>query len=350
MSLCHRCVKINFYKILNEEFYVQRLPDRESLSFIKGAPDAKTCQLCAFFLQAASYYYHSSEPVPTGVDFALRRKHFSLDIDNFRVIDCVSGAGHIVPYPGGANDVYTALSYVWGAGSSSPAQGNALPSPVPQVIADAITVVRAMGFWYLWVDRYCLPQDKQELAPQLQKMGHIYASAVFTIIAAAGDGPEYGLAGVTTARSTHPSIRIDRCLLAPVFHPGWDIDASKWATRGWTFQVGLLSRRRLVFTQHQVFFQCAEARCLETVSTPINQTPLDYNMLSPYTRSSVHLMGNYISNYMQRDLTHQNDAHDAFRGILQHGKDMKPPVCSFYGIPPSSPNRDSTGSRRHSHR
>jgi hypothetical protein len=37
-----------------------------------------------------------------------------------------------------------------------------------------------------------------------------------------------------------------------------DIHTSVWATRGWTYQEALLARRRLYFTDRQVYFESGE--------------------------------------------------------------------------------------------
>jgi len=39
--------------------------------------------------------------------------------------------------------------------------------------------------------------------------------------------------------------------------------------RGWTYQEGLLSHRRLVFITQQVYFQCRAMHCLESVEVPL---------------------------------------------------------------------------------
>ncbi|PVH70530.1 HET-domain-containing protein, partial [Cadophora sp. DSE1049] len=169
---------------------------------------------------------------------------------------------------------YVALSYVWGERSQDP---SCLTSPlkasrplrdIPQVIADAMEVVKKMGYVYLWVDRYCIPQGNTRRAVEimddhLSKMGHIYANAVFTIIAAAGTDPSHGLPGVSCLRDRQPAIKIGDYTLVGVVNPAFAISESKWNHRGWTFQEGLLSRRRLVFTQTQVYFQCQLMQCVE---------------------------------------------------------------------------------------
>lgn len=47
---------------------------------------------------------------------------------------------------------YVALSYVWGKQADDNSVHNMKNSPL--VIKDAISVTRAMGYNYLWVDRY----------------------------------------------------------------------------------------------------------------------------------------------------------------------------------------------------
>jgi hypothetical protein len=48
------------------------------------------------------------------------------------------------------------------------------------------------------------------------------------------------------------------------------IKGSLWNTRGWTFQ-GLSSRRRLVFTGSEVYFQCQSMHFMERISLPLEE-------------------------------------------------------------------------------
>lgn len=274
----------------------------------------------------------------------------TLQLTDFRVIDCGTptlNEQKLVSYPDRIHPDYVALSYVWGAGTKSPTLplNSTLPEPIPKVISDAVVVVREMGYRYLWIDRYCIPQEENEMKQQLQMMGHIYEAAVFTIIAAAGNGPGYGLPGVTTTtRPKQPSFRVGGdCLLAPIIQPESEITDSKWATRGWTFQEGILSRRRLVFTKHQVFFQCQEDQYLETVYSSLKtieciHSDVFRNKVGHDSNPSS-VMREYITNYMQRDFTKHDDALNAFRGILQRCKEIDPPVVGLYGVPVFQPKR-----------
>jgi hypothetical protein len=112
----------------------------------------------------------------------------------------------------------------------------------PKVIQDAMLVVIKLGFRYLWVDRYCIPQDDAELKDfQIRAMGKIYAASALTIIAAAGDGPNYGLVGVgSRPRSEQLLVELDTITLFRLCeHPRVLVQCSKWNTRGWTYQEGL---------------------------------------------------------------------------------------------------------------
>ncbi|KAK4227054.1 hypothetical protein QBC38DRAFT_444118 [Podospora fimiseda] len=97
---------------------------------------------------------------------------------DFRVINCDTRC--IVPWRNLQSALYTALSYVWGIADTTlwPDPGK-LPDTAPLVIEDAIKVTKAlgcdgpgmgpaiaqnrgMGLRFLWIDKYCIPQDDEE--------------------------------------------------------------------------------------------------------------------------------------------------------------------------------------------
>jgi hypothetical protein len=88
---------------------------------------------------------------------------------------------------------YVALSYVWGP---APLENNYLPCPAELTIEDSISVTLQMGFGFLSVDRYCIPQSDGSTSDQVNRMHLIYRDAEMTIIAVAGDSSSAGLAGV----------------------------------------------------------------------------------------------------------------------------------------------------------
>jgi hypothetical protein len=166
---------------------------------------------------------------------------------------------------------YVALSYVWG--NACHASTRSLPKPASRTIEDAIIVTRALGFRYLWIDRYYISQlNDAESHGQIVKMNQIYADAVLTIVAAAGEDSRHGLPGVSrTPRDPQPCIEVrDTQLVHSLRSPRDVVMSSKWASRGWTFQEATLSRRTLFFTSDQVLFECASMSVRETVLVPLD--------------------------------------------------------------------------------
>ena len=58
----------------------------------------------------------------------------------------------------------------------------------------AITVTRKLGFRYLWIDRYCINQQRiEEVSTQVQQMDLVYQNSEVTTT---GKDSQYGLPGV----------------------------------------------------------------------------------------------------------------------------------------------------------
>ena len=260
------------------------------------------------------------------------------------VIDCPTR--RVVPFPRTRfRNSFVTLSYVWGLDQHHrlPTGGKLLNS-VPRVIEDAMEVTQRLGFRYLWVDRYCIPQDmREEKHSQIQNMGNIYAASALTIICAAGNDPQRGLTGVSAPRETE-QLRVqigDHTLIHQYTDPKDLILESKWNTRGWTYQEGVLARRRLVFTSEQAYFQCQLIHCLESLAFIPEYGNLkyksegNYSWVFPRPSSGNQPAGllNHIGNYFGRSLTFDTDALDALRGIFELYRNINNPVPTLCGLP-----------------
>lgn len=174
----------------------------------------------------------------------------------FRVIDCHSEP--LVVEEKDWGETYAALSYVWGTSPEDLEEW-------PKTVRDAVTVTKELGVRYLWVDRLCINQsDPDEKANLISRMTTIYEEASFTIVAAAGSGASFGLPGVgSTPRKPQPKYVLDsgNTLLSMLPDPRRDILEAEYWKRGWTYQEGVLSNRRIVFTENQVYWEC---RCMAT--------------------------------------------------------------------------------------
>lgn len=261
----------------------------------------------------------------------------------------------IVPAPKDAR--YIALSYVWGEKSAPVCNTNKTvevfrrvkglstdSGMLPQVIVDTIELLRALGERYLWVDRFCIGQDDSPAKQsQLNAMGNIYARAYFTLVATQNDDAADGLYGhrrvsadrqigyrpqpVSSEEGMAASILLDQSM---------DLMKTKWYSRGWTFQEYLLSRRRVVFHNDTVNWECSCASWCEGRDPPTIVYPPNLHLAqtetvrieanAPATDFAQECLlwpnmfryARLVSLFNRRNLTYPEDVFDAFAGVLSH--------------------------------
>ncbi|KAH6605694.1 het-domain-containing [Trichoderma cornu-damae] len=232
-----------------------------------------------------------------GVDFAAAQEWFSFcrewhlsscsrpDMGDtitrgFRVIDCERDTPAVVEMPWGVE--YAALSYVWGQRPEDLVDW-------PATVLDAAAVSRKLGLRYLWVDRLCINQsDPAEKEYLISRMTTIYEYAELTIVSAAGSGASDGLPGVrSTRRKRQPKILLTSGSLLVSAHrdPRQEILASEYWTRGWTYQEGVLSNRRLVFTENQAYWECRCMATQESLRMPLELVHRNHVALGHTTKS-----------------------------------------------------------------
>ncbi|KAH0425954.1 immunoglobulin I-set domain-containing protein [Colletotrichum camelliae] len=213
------------------------------------------------------------------------------------------------------------LSYVWSPhfASSSAQVDHRLPSELSASVEDAITLTKLLGYQYLWVDKYCIDQSNvSELSDQISKMDLIYNNAEATIVAAAGPDETYGLPGVnTTTRSKQDVVHVDGTAIFNMGpHPAVYVEReSRWWKRGWTFQEGLLSRRRIIFTETQAFFECNTASWTEILGG------IDHYMGQPETHAATEAAGGGVNELAETPAVDSSIARglfDFFRLIQQY--------------------------------
>lgn len=252
---------------------------------------------------------------------------------SLRVIDCNTQKLVDLANP---CDKYVTLSYVWGKSAECSGTTGATLDIIPTLIADTICVVQSLGLRYLWVDRYCIPQDDEGKHALIQNMGNIYSNSKLTIIAACCEDPSWGLPGVASRRrKKQPSAQVGaHSLVSIYFDVGQELRHSVWNTRGWTYQEALLSKRRLVFGESQTYFQCSKMYRYEAIAVkpcqPRTNTDLrcenDYFEMNNPTEvifpvegigRSVSDIGRRIEEYYVRKLLYPSDKLNAFNGILE---------------------------------
>ncbi|KAK7183902.1 tol protein [Paraphaeosphaeria sporulosa] len=268
------------------------------------------------------------------------------DLERLKVIDCETRTVQLAP----EKCPFVALSYLWGP------QEDFAPQPLPaaqtRTIEDAITVTLRLGLRYLWVDRYCIEQTSiMDKTLQIKQMGQIYASAHLTIIAAAGTDPTHGLPGVSQPRQVNETVaeQVGPVTLVQLNTPtASDFQQSMWATRAWTFQEGILSKRRLIFTPQAVLYICSTDYLHDLspgYSSGINfelvalaefiscaRLPREFQSSAGSSRFKEAMR--YVTAYSRRNMRMSSDALNAIIGILNYiSTDKTEPVYHLWGVP-----------------
>ncbi|OAK98948.1 HET-domain-containing protein [Phaeosphaeriaceae sp. SRC1lsM3a] len=234
---------------------------------------------------------------------------------------------------------YVALSYVWGSVpmlKATQSNMNELRKPgaltlehfsLPNTIRDAMNLVKSLGERYLWVDCLSIVQDgdKSYMDGMLRAMANIYASAEFTIVAAQGSDANAGLKGTGGSSVGRDSLEVDYAVVDLDSYP----HGSVWASRAWTFQEALFSRRLLVL--HDI----AHWLCSRSVwdEPPEGPTIPAKDMISPPKRfhigtpmgmmsqitivPSLYLAQIIADDYNQRNLTFESDFCSAIAGATE---------------------------------
>ncbi|EKG20915.1 Heterokaryon incompatibility [Macrophomina phaseolina MS6] len=256
-------------------------------------------------------------------------------------------SGQLIRTDSGEAVAYAALSYVWGTKEQllldsttvqtleKPGGLTKYASQIPSTIRDAVTMCQNVGIRYLWVDSLCIQQDLTgEKQREINAMASIYNGAIVTIVAASGDDPWTPLPGIReSTRPGRPPIITKGLKLACA---GVDyrltVENSKWNTRGWTYQEGILSRRLLIFSRDQLFFRCntatwQEDTVLEDPDSVDHRLRIeDSDMEHPFWKESLRGISptsffstycDMIKSYVEREFTDPSDALNAFSGVIE---------------------------------
>lgn len=175
----------------------------------------------------------------------------------------------------------------------------------------------------------CIDQtNASETQVQIKRMDRIYSEASLTIIAVAGDNPDYGLPGVgTTPRRPQRYVQLGEIAIVEMFlQTNASLKKSIWSSRAWTYQEGFLSKSRLIFGDSQVSFVCGSMYCAESFTHEIPTQSLDrklgfaslFSEMADASSSAPEkpAVASCIEEYTTRRLCHDSDSLNACLGIL----------------------------------
>ncbi|KAE8372690.1 hypothetical protein BDV26DRAFT_301582 [Aspergillus bertholletiae] len=211
----------------------------------------------------------------------------------------------------------------------------------PQVLKDLITIAEQLKIPYVWQE-------------QLNSMHATYNNACLTVVDGAGSNMHYGLSGVSRPRmGDQVRIQLGKKLWISILkNPQTFIQNSPWNSRGWTYQEAIASPRLLIFTEEQVYFECKEMRCWESLYISLdshhckNKSEFKGSLCEPLfcqeTRYPTEFEGRtdfprYIKDYTCRTLTNSCDALNAITGVLSFLENERDQLYNFWRIPLLAP-------------
>lgn len=259
---------------------------------------------------------------------------------------------------------YTALSHCWGSRhpNARTTKKNVRTrttsmdlSSLEQTFQDAITVTRALGYQYSWIDTLCIIQDDEsDWQRECSRMDTVFSNAAVTI--AALDAPD-AFAGFLQPRKLQGTHDVS-CQVSLVTHSGWDEkmlvsqrDAfaqqekkiREWSCllgqRAWCLQKQVLSTRTLNFSQFQMSFECRKCQWHEIPLWPRSSSELITGLNShrnhylPRTTSlpqapisDLHLVHFHwvVREYSCRNLSFRKDRLPALSGLVKRFHKSQP--------------------------
>lgn len=213
-------------------------------------------------------------------------------------------------------------------------------SDLPQTLQDAITVTRALGQRYVWIDALCIIQDSpDDWDVESSKMGSVYHGAYLTIAAATASDVSEGFLSRDCQEMTpwykvpyHEEwVNHEGCstiLGARLLKSSASCDDKNpatapllaWKSRGWTMQEQWLSRRIVKYHAYELRWVCQKgAKCQCSMGrgaysfNRLDQPILSYNRLE----SSIIQWYDVIEDYTARKLTDPRDKLPAISGLSE---------------------------------
>lgn len=243
---------------------------------------------------------------------------------------------------------YMALSYCWGGDqpvkltkSSFSDLTSGIPiSNLPQTLRDAVCVGRILDLRFIWIDCLCIIQDDMDdKAQEISRMSKFYSNATLTLSAASASTCHSGflerrqyspfsIGPMKIPVSTRDGNDMGYIyLLQEALSPGVHI-----ATRAWTLQESLLSRRLLIYSQRQLYWTCstAFAECGGSKRSMIKRMNFGYPSLVEeiyplsvfQNHPSYSMWDSIVTQYMTRQLGFGDDKLPAISAVVSKLIDM----------------------------
>ena len=143
---------------------------------------------------------------------------------------------------------------------------------LPGTFKDAVTVTRALGRRYLWIDSICIIQGKDgDFNQEAKRMEEVCSGAYCVLAASRATGH---FSGFLQARKERDYVALSSEVENKAsFYICRAIDNFKEHVlegalnrRGWVLQEHALARRTIFFTEHQTYWECGDGVRCETMT------------------------------------------------------------------------------------
>lgn len=257
---------------------------------------------------------------------------------------------------------YAAISYCWGNKEDAKKQlkttRNNLQQhlsgielqDMPQTIADAVQLCRAIGLRYLWVDALCIIQDDDDdWTRESFEMSNIYGNSFITLCVVTGTCCSAGFLErqhnpktlqINFKSKVNPSVKgklflrmykpaekpavgafayfENRKKFEPEVHK-WQLEDAPWFQRGWTLQESHFSKRKLLigdemaYVWHQDQIESMDGTQYHTT----DRLQLDLDARKSRKRSLLLKWYYLVIHYTQRSLSYERDRLPALSGLAR---------------------------------
>jgi hypothetical protein len=229
-------------------------------------------------------------------------------------------------------DRYIALSHCWGSSTPlvttseniSSFQAEILPSSFPNSFSDAIKITQLLGIRYLWIDSLCIVQDDPEdWLRESAMMASVYGNADITIVASKASSSAEGFLSsrhetfVLKKETNASGQETDLFLINREYNTNLISRALRshqepLSKRAWAIQERHLSRRRVVFAEAQIFWECNQMTKSE--DTQLAVTHSSYGQYEPLSSSSWY---DIVESFTNCEITYETDTFPAISGVAK---------------------------------
>ena len=231
-----------------------------------------------------------------------------------------------------SEDRYIALSHCWGASmplittseTTSLFQAGIIPSLLPRTFFDAVKVTRLLGIRYLWIDSLCIVQDDPEdWLRESAMMASVYGNADITIVASKASSSAEGF--LTARHETHilkkesnlsgqekDLFLVDREYYDNYISRALNSYQEPLSKRAWAIQERYLSRRKVIFADTQLFWECNQmTKSEDTQLAAIHSSHSHYELLSSSSWYDI------VESFTKCNITYETDTLPAISGIAK---------------------------------